>query len=586
MNDKIILENNNKISISGNCESKVNAKLKQLQKINIKKELMNLKPKEVEEETLNTNDIANKTKGLAEKTAKGIWTTVERVFGTKGLLIFVGILIFIFLISSVGGAVGSILSISEGSSPRISEENKTKIIELMKQLDSNCSKNLKNGFALTGSTDTDWKTVLALLLGYYENDLTNFNEAISGGDSWKNGDVSENGLAMIKTFEGFSSVPYNLGDGTMTIGYGTTSKYDPIHYYMLAPKCTELQASNVLMDTLKKDYAKQVLDQINKSGRDLSDFKQYQFDALVSFQYNEGSIQDEVFWKMFCNGDSYEAVAEKMKNTKIGFGGGVVTRRKAEAHLFATGEYPTVSIFDYGTGTTITASNSINNNSIINKIYNLVNEVSPDHGTLTRHDFDEVIDKLNFTDEQKEMAIALFEADLWEEVFGEGFDFRFNLNGTYLSGGILGDYVGLSVPRQEILSIAQQICDLQIFYLWGGREYDMNKPINQVSRMDCSGFTGYLMAKVFGATYYNGINTFRQINYCYEVPADQALPGDIVFNHSLGHTLIYAGEKEGKRYFYHAPSSGKVIQCSTYHNNITFHRLKNVDYDAVYDRRW
>ena len=114
----------------------------------------------------------------------------------------------------------------------------------------------------------------------------------------------------------------------------------------------------------------------------------------------------------------------------------------------------------------------------------------------------------------------------------------------------------------------------------------MNKPINQVNRMDCSGFTGYLMAKVFGTTYYNGTDTYHQINYCYEVPSGQALPGDIVFNHSLGHTLIYAGEKDGRKYFYHAPETGKVIQCSTYHNNITFHRLKNVDYDAVYDRRW
>ena len=43
MNDKIILESNNKISVSGTSGNRVNEKLKQLQKINIKKELMNLK---------------------------------------------------------------------------------------------------------------------------------------------------------------------------------------------------------------------------------------------------------------------------------------------------------------------------------------------------------------------------------------------------------------------------------------------------------------------------------------------------------------------------------------------------------------
>ena len=205
---------------------------------------------------------------------------------------------------------------------------------------------------------------------------------------------------------------------------------------------------------------------------------------------------------------------------------------------------------------------------------------------MKRKSFKEALDNVELDDEQKEIAEFLYEMDGWEVVFGEGFDFRFNLNGTYLSGGILGDYAGLSVPRQEILSIAQQICDLGIFYLYGGREYDMNKPINQINRLDCSGFTAFCYQKVFGVKYFNGIATYTQVTYCTEVPADQAVPGDLVFNNSLGHTLIYAGEKEGKRYFYHAPETGKTIQCSTYHNNIKYYRLNGVDYDAVYDRRW
>ena len=56
MNDKIILESN-KISVSKNSGNKVNEKLKQLQRMNIKRELTNLKPKEVEEEALNTNEL-------------------------------------------------------------------------------------------------------------------------------------------------------------------------------------------------------------------------------------------------------------------------------------------------------------------------------------------------------------------------------------------------------------------------------------------------------------------------------------------------------------------------------------------------
>ena len=46
------------------------------------------------------------------------------------------------------------------------------------------------------------------------------------GDLWKQGLVSEDGFLLIKSMEAFSPTPYNIGDGTNTIGYGTTSKYD------------------------------------------------------------------------------------------------------------------------------------------------------------------------------------------------------------------------------------------------------------------------------------------------------------------------------------------------------------------------
>ena len=77
---------------------------------------------------------------------------------------------------------------------------------------------------------------------------------------YKEGYVSAYGLWFIKQTEGFSATPYNLGDGTYTIGYGTTSEYDPDHYNQLAPECTEQQASEVLGDSLYNNYSKQVYD--------------------------------------------------------------------------------------------------------------------------------------------------------------------------------------------------------------------------------------------------------------------------------------------------------------------------------------
>ena len=100
------------------------------------------------------------------------------------------------------------------------------------------------------------------------------------------------------------------------------------------------------------------------------------------------------------------------------------------------------------------------------------------------------------------MSLALFEADLWEEVFGENYDYKFKINGSYSANVPNIDFGNLSGSRKAIIETGLKM--LGKAYLWGGREYDMSKEPENASRVDCSGFTGYLMAKVFGATYYNG----------------------------------------------------------------------------------
>lgn len=408
------------------AKSSFNDKLKKIVKSEVQREL-------IQNDSKNDSNNINFTDKAVNKFAS-VGSKAVALLPLKWIAIGLACLLLLLLATSAISCVSSVASVGANATPNITPEVKEKIVKLMEDLDSNCGKKLSSGYTLEGDTNTDWRTVLALLFGYYKNDLTNFNENENvGGSSWKSGDVSENGLNMIKSHEGFSSIPYNLGDGTLTIGYGTTSRYDPINYRKLAPKCTELQASIVLQKSLKLNYANQVLVQINKSGREVT---QYQFDALVSFQYNEGSIQDEKFWKMWCSGASVEEVAKQMEITKIGFGGGVVTRRKAEAHLFLTGEYPPVSIHDYGTGTTITTTSSVtSNDGVISKIYELINVVSPDHTKLNRKSFEEAIHELNLDGDQMALANALYEGNMWEEVFGEGYDFSFKINGSFSGGG-------------------------------------------------------------------------------------------------------------------------------------------------------
>ncbi len=160
----------------------------------------------------------------------------------------------------------------------------------------------------------------------------------SNGDLWKQGLVSENGFLLIKSMEAFSPVPYNIGDGTNTIGYGTTQVHDSENYNLLAPSCTEEQASEVFANSLDNNYALRVLNLLKSSGKDLSTVKQSHFDAFVSFCYNHYSIQDDDIWIMYINGASEEEIAERWKTTVImegtAFEEGLRDRREREANAF------------------------------------------------------------------------------------------------------------------------------------------------------------------------------------------------------------------------------------------------------------
>ena len=195
------------------------------------------------------------------------------------------------------------------------------------------------------------------------------NGGSSGGGStgsqstlYKEGYVSGNGLWFIKQGEGFSATPYDLGDGTYTIGYGTTSKYDTAHYNQLAPECTEQQASEVLGDSLYNKYSKYVHDTFVSYGFDMNKMKQNEFDAFVSFYYNTGSLTTRSIFTKYINGDSKESIAETWKTTVIMAGSqfeeGLRNRRKAEANVFLNADYNYKAIPNLNGGT-ITDNNGM-----------------------------------------------------------------------------------------------------------------------------------------------------------------------------------------------------------------------------------
>lgn len=152
--------------------------------------------------------------------------------------------------------------------------------------------------------------------------------------------TSENGINLIKKFEGIKLKAYQCSAGVWTIGYGHTSGVKSTDVI------TKEQAESLLNSDLPK-YEAKVNKYISRYG-----WNQNEFDALVSFAFNVGSID-----KLTANGTrSRKVIADKMLAYN-GAGGkvidGLITRRKAERELFLTKVAPVqpISATVQGAGT-------------------------------------------------------------------------------------------------------------------------------------------------------------------------------------------------------------------------------------------
>ena len=143
--------------------------------------------------------------------------------------------------------------------------------------------------------------------------------------------VSEEGLRLIKRFEGFSETVYICPAGYPTIGYGHVVLDHEVENF--AYGISEEQAT----DLLRQDVAiaeRAVLQHINVP---LSDG---QFDALVSFTFNLGSgaLQRSTLRRKL-NRQEYRLAAKEFGRW-VWAGGkklkGLIHRRNAEAALFSS----------------------------------------------------------------------------------------------------------------------------------------------------------------------------------------------------------------------------------------------------------
>jgi len=137
--------------------------------------------------------------------------------------------------------------------------------------------------------------------------------------------ISQEGIALIKHYEGCKLESYQCSAGVWTIGYGSTKNVKE-GMSIDAEKAEQLLIKDLAI------FEKEVANLVSVP------LEQNQYDAIVSWTFNLGSsnLKASTMLKVLNNG-VYEAVPEQLKRwnkVKGVVNDGLVKRRKSEALLF------------------------------------------------------------------------------------------------------------------------------------------------------------------------------------------------------------------------------------------------------------
>lgn len=137
--------------------------------------------------------------------------------------------------------------------------------------------------------------------------------------------ISQEGIDLVKKFEGCKLEAYQCAAGVWTIGYGST------HGVQKGDTWSQEKAEMMLIDELE-EYGKYVEELVTLP------LNQCQFDALTSWTFNLGpsNLQSSTMLQVLNQGD-YEGVPYQIKRwNKVNgqVNDGLIRRREAEALLF------------------------------------------------------------------------------------------------------------------------------------------------------------------------------------------------------------------------------------------------------------
>ena len=145
--------------------------------------------------------------------------------------------------------------------------------------------------------------------------------------------ISEEGLSLIKKFEGCELKAYRCAANVLTIGYGSTKGVTE------DMEITKEEAESILKEEMH-EYEGYVNDMVKVP------LKQNQFDAMVSWVFNLGStnLSSSTLLKKL-NNSEYDEVPSQIKRWNKAGGkvlDGLIRRREAEALLFEGKEWENV----------------------------------------------------------------------------------------------------------------------------------------------------------------------------------------------------------------------------------------------------
>ena len=142
--------------------------------------------------------------------------------------------------------------------------------------------------------------------------------------------ISQEGISLIKKFEGCEYNAYKCAADVLTIGYGHTKDVKE------GDLVTKQEAENLLTKDLE-EFEESVIEAVDMP------MSQHQFDALVSWTFNLGpsNLNSSTMLKVLNKGD-YEDVPAQIKRWNKAGGKvleGLTRRREAEALLFEGKEW-------------------------------------------------------------------------------------------------------------------------------------------------------------------------------------------------------------------------------------------------------